>query len=47
MVFTQPLAISSAFTASGLLTEMVPSASMIWPPPFDLIHSSASQVRPS
>ena len=47
MVLTQPAAISSAFTASGLLTVMVPSASMIWPPPFDFSHSSALQVRPS
>ena len=47
MVPTQPLAISSAFTALSLMIEIVPSASMIWPPPFDLIHSSALQVRPS
>ena len=47
MVPTQPLAISSALTAFSLLTEIVPSGSMICPPPFDLIHSSALQVSPS
>ena len=47
MVPTQPLAMSMAAAACGLLIETVPSGSMIWPPPFDFTHSSASQVSPS
>jgi len=47
MVLTQEAARSMALAAFSLLTEIVPSASTIWPPPFDLIHSSALQVSPS
>jgi alpha-glucosidase len=47
MVPGQVAASSIAAMALGLLIEMVPSGSMIWPPPDDLTHSRASQVRPS
>jgi len=32
-----------ASAAFGLLIEILPSGSTIWPPPFDLTHSSASR----
>src|SRR5262249_36061026 len=47
IVPTQPFTMSMASAALGLLIEIEPSASTIWPPPLDLTHSSASQVRPS